>query len=107
MLEIIPNAPAARLKTSTTIHTATTASAHVTFTNANLPLGTQALFHDVLTPMWQDYNGTLENPWEASTAETTAYELQVIWDLVFPKIEHVMAIHDDPVYTLVCLHFIA
>jgi hypothetical protein len=83
-LVIIPNAPADQLKHSVPIQNATTPLSHATFTNIDLPAGTQNCFWDVLSPMFHDYIGTLPNSWEATTHEATVHELQAIWDIVFP-----------------------
>src|ERR1700676_5580474 len=57
-LAIIPNAPANCLKHSVPIQIATVPSIHITFTNSDLPTGTQNRFRDILAPMFRDYVGT-------------------------------------------------
>lgn len=86
------------------IQIATAPSIRSTFTNSDLPTGTQNRFRDVLTPMFRDYVGTLANPWEATTSNATVHELQIIWDIVFPHTPHTVAIHDDPVFYLVRIY---
>jgi hypothetical protein len=51
--------------------------------------------------MFRDYVKTQVYPWEATTNLVTVQELQVIWDIVFPNIQHTVATHGDPVYYLV------
>src|ERR1700676_2304070 len=100
-LAIIPNAPANCLKHSVPIQIATVPSIHITFTNSDLPTGTQNRFRDILTPMFRDYVGTLVNPWEATTSDANVHKLQTIWNIVFPHMPHTVAIHDDAVFYLV------
>jgi len=99
MVAIIRNAPTDRLKASQPIRKATKPTFR-TFTNDDLPPGSRLRFFQNFVPLFRDFFGTLANPWD-TTQPGIVEEMQVIWEMVFPDIGHLVAIRGDAVYHLV------
>lgn len=72
---------------------------------ANLPTESEPRFTDAFIPLWYDYIGTLENPWD--TPNTILQGIQKIWDQVYPDINHQIGDENDIVYHMVTDSFLA
>ncbi|KIM63095.1 hypothetical protein SCLCIDRAFT_24482 [Scleroderma citrinum Foug A] len=73
-----------------------------TFHNENLPRlpHTALRFGDILIPRWLFYFFSLDSPWKLANPTYVTY-VQGLWDCTFPKIKCVVALQNEPIFTLV------
>ena len=65
---------------------------------------TGAPFHDLIIPRWIFYYSSLNSLWKLSNLDNVAH-IQSLWDETFPNISRKVALHNDPIFALVCLLF--
>lgn len=69
-------------------------------TLSDLPEGTRRDWQNIFTPVWKDYLGTLEKPWDASGPGILS-AIQDTWDTVFPEVARTFESTGDPVTQMV------
>ena len=76
------------------------------FRNEDLPglPATAAPFRDIIIPRWIFFYSSLDSPWKLAKSEYVT-QVQKIWDQTLPDFPFTVALHDEPIFALVCSFF--
>ena len=61
-------------------------------------------FHDLIIPHWIFYYSSLNSVWKLAIPQHVAH-VQKLWNETFPNVPHTVALHDNPIFALVCILF--